>query len=145
MKITIKSLQGSQCTVDVTEDNVTDDIKAEVEKQLNIPKENQRLIYKGKTLQDSTALKEYKIKEGDKLHLAVKAGSVTPAGSGGSPNSELETELRKLFKDQFRTEEECNKVLAAFTRILKRRITSLSLDDIERVCDTWSSDNRLHF
>ena len=26
-----------------------------------------------------------------------------------------------------RTEEECNKVLAAFTRILKRRITSLSL------------------
>ena len=36
-----------------------------------------------------------------------------------------------------RTEEECNKVLAAFTRILKRRITSLSLGIKQSSSSFW--------
>ena len=54
-------------------------------------------------------LKEYKIKEGDKIHLAVKSSSVAPESKLETQRSKLETELRKVLKDHFKSEEECNK------------------------------------
>lgn len=141
MKITVKILQGVECCVEITEDNTTEDLKSAVERELNIPSDQQKLILKGKTLQNATVLKEYKIKEGDKVHLVVKA----PIVGTDSPKSKLETELRKLLKEHFRSEDESSRIVSSFMKILERKLTNLSLDDIERICQGWSTERRLHF
>ncbi|XP_023321941.1 ubiquitin-like protein 4A [Eurytemora carolleeae] len=146
--ITVKILQGAECALEITEDNTTEDLKAGVERELKIPTENQKLVLKGKTLQDFTTLKEYKIKDGDKIFLVVKPGSVPavpPTTVLDTPRSKLEAELHKILKDSFRSAEDCDKVVASFLRILERRISSLSLDDIERFCEHWKKEKSLQF
>ena len=44
-----------------------EDLKTAVERELQIPVANQRLILKGKTLQDSSSIKEISVKDGDKV------------------------------------------------------------------------------
>jgi len=144
MKITVKILQGVECCVEITEENTTEDLKSAVEKELNIPAGSQRLILKGKTLQDSTILKEYKIKDGDKVHLAVKNAAVIDK-KPSSPRSELEIELRKIVKEHFRSEDDCNAVVAATIKILEQKLANLSLDDIEQICESWNKKNQLQF
>jgi len=140
MKITIKLLTGKSCTVDVAEDSSTEHLKSLVSREVASPESNFKLIFKGKTLKDGTQLREYNIKEGDKVHLAFKSVPVTP----DSPKSKLETELKKILKEHY-SEEESNKVFGSFMKILERRLTNLSLDDIERICSTWSSEQQLRF
>merc|ERR1719300_854764 len=122
MKLTVKILQGVECCVEVTEENTIEDLKSAVEKELNIPAGSQRLILKGKTLQDSTVLREYKIKDGDKVHLSVKN---PPPAAADDSRSILEAELHKHMKDHFRGEEECRKITSAILKIIDRKLGSL--------------------
>jgi len=143
MKVTVKILQGVECCVEVTENNTTEDLKSAVEKELNIPPGSQRLILKGKTLQDKTILKEYKIKDGDKVHLAVRNSAVFEKKT--CSRSELENALRKIIKEHFRNEEDCNRVVAATIKIFEQKLVNLSLDDIEHICEEWNKRSLLHF
>jgi hypothetical protein len=145
MKIIVKILQGAECSLDLLEDNTTEDLKAGVARELNIPAENQKLVLKGKTLQDGISLREHKLRDGDKVFLVVKPGSVSVAPAPDSSRTRLDAELRKLLKDSCRSEEECGKIVSAFNRILERRIASLSLDDIERLCEHWRKEKTLRF
>lgn len=143
MKLTVKILQGVECCVEVTEENTIEDLKSAVEKELNIPAGSQRLILKGKTLQDSTVLKEYKIKDGDKVHLSVK--NSPPPSKPEDSRAVLEAELKKVLKEHFRGEEECVKITSAILRIIDRKLGALSLDDIERICEGLNKGNPLQF
>lgn len=56
-----------ECCVEITEEETVEDLKTAVERELQIPVANQRLILKGKTLQDSSSIKEISVKDGDKV------------------------------------------------------------------------------
>jgi len=75
MKVSVKILQGAECNVDVAGADSVDHLKELVKVQLNISPSDQRLLHKGKTLQDGTLIQEYNLREGDKLHLVVKKES----------------------------------------------------------------------
>jgi len=150
MKITVKILQGVECCVEISEDQTTDDLKVAVEGELKIPVENQKLVLKGKTLQSSTSLRDYKLKDGDKVHLVVKTpalAAVEPISAviPDNPRAKLENHLKRVIKQHFRSEEESNRVVAATLKGLDRRLSSLSLDDIERICAGWDRDKKLNF
>ena len=139
---------------------------------MNICPSDQRLLHKGKTLQDGTLIQEYNLREGDKLHLVVKKES-TPSESNRVVKKEttpseskdikrplsgcietqteplarsvLETELHKLLKPNCTNDSEVKKLVSAILKNIDRKLSSLSFDDIERICDTWNKENRLQF
>lgn len=70
MKILVKALKGNEIEVgDVESDTSIALIKQEIERKLNIPVVQQKLLYLGKILHDSNSLKDYSIKDGAKLML----------------------------------------------------------------------------
>jgi len=158
MKLTVKIIQGVECCVDITEEETVEDLKTAVEKELQIPVANQRLILKGKTLQDSSIIKEISVKDGDKVHLSVRksaggegvtaeveVSSGRPSQQQPDPKTVLETELRKVLQPHFRNEEETSRIVHAVMRSIHKKISCLSLDDIERICTKWNKDNLLEF
>ena len=57
MKINVKILQGAECNVDVELGDSIERLKELVQSHLNISPANQRLLHRGKTLQDGTQIK----------------------------------------------------------------------------------------
>ena len=57
MKINVKILQGAECNVDVELGDSIERLKEQVQAHLNISPANQRLLHRGKTLQDGTQIK----------------------------------------------------------------------------------------
>jgi len=167
MKINVKILQGAECNVDVVSDDSVDRLKELVQTQLNISPTNQRLLHKGKTLQDGTLIKEYNLKEGDKLHLVVKKDSTPPAAaaviepkpavtktsSTGCietqteilPRVLLEREMTRILKPHYSSDSEVRKVVSAFVKNIEKKLNALSLDDIERICERWNSEQVIQF
>merc|ERR1711915_757411 len=152
MKVSVKILQGAECNVDVVGADSVDHLKELVKVHLNICPSDQRLLHKGKTLQDGTLIQEYNLREGDKLHLVVKKES-TPSESKDIKRplsgcietqteplarSVLETELYKLLKPNCSNDSEVKKLVSAILKNIDRKLSSLSFDDIERICDTWN-------
>jgi len=159
MKLSVKILQGAECNVDIVGADSVDHLKELVKVQLNICPSDQRLLHKGKTLQDGTLIKEYNLREGDKLHLVVKKESSPqeskenkrPVSGCIETQTEplarnvLEVEMIKLLKPHYNSDSEVRKVVAAFIKIIDKKLHTLSLDDIERICETWNKENRLQF
>ena len=84
---------------------------------LNISPSNQRLLHRGKTLQDGTLIQEYNLKEGDKLHLVVKK-EASPAAAAIVSESTKTTTTTGCIETQ--TEIEPKVLLEReMTRILK--------------------------
>ena len=104
-------------------------------------------------------IKEYNLREGDKLHLVVKKESSPqepkdlkrPVSGCIETQTEpltrnvLEGEMVKLLKPHFTSDSEVRKVVAAFIKNIDKKLLTLSLDDIERICETWNKENRLQF
>jgi len=157
MKVSVKILQGAECCVDIVGADSVDHLKELVKVQLNICPSDQRLLHKGKTLQDGTLIQEYNLREGDKLHLVVRKDSTPPkttsAPSSGCietqtdppPRNLLEQEMLRLLKPHYNSDSEVRKVVAVFVKNVDKKLLTLSLDDIERICETWNKENILQF
>ena len=124
--------------------------------QLNISPSNQRLLHKGKTLQDGTLLAEYNLREGDKLHLVVKkeASPVVKASvSTGCTETQTETpvrvvlerEMTRILRSHYSSDTEVRKVVSVFIKNIDKKLSALSLDDIERICARWNTDQVIQF
>ena len=86
MKVKVKILQGAECNVDVTHGDSVETLKVTfildghkktefqelVKAQLNISPGDQKLMLRGKKLQEGTLLGDYNLREGDRLHLVVR-------------------------------------------------------------------------
>ena len=59
--------------------------------------------------------------------------------------SREEEEVFRLFRAHLNSDAEAERLLAAFLKCLERRLTTLSLDDIERICERWHREDRLSF
>jgi len=163
MKVKVKILQGAECNVDITHGDSVETLKELVKAHLNISPCDQRLLYKGKPLQEGTLLGDYNLKDGDRLHLVVKkeaspcvsqtvaTSPVIPATGCIETQTEpvsrdiLEKEVFRLLRPQYGNDSDTRKVVAAFVKILDRKLNSLSLEDIDRICEAWGKDNQLVF
>jgi len=156
MKVSVKILQGAECCVEIVGADSVEHLKELVKAQLNISPSDQRLLHKGKTLQEGTLIQEYNLREGDKLHLVVKKDSTPPATVAPSSGcietqteplarSLVEQEMQRLLKPHYNSDSEVRKVVSAFVKIVDKKLVTLSLDDIERICDTWNKENILRF
>ncbi|KAG7281282.1 hypothetical protein CRUP_030965, partial [Coryphaenoides rupestris] len=91
MILTVKPLQGKECNVQVTEDDKVSTVKELVSERLNIPANQQRLLYKGKALADEHSLSDYAIGPDAKLNLVIRPvgerASATGAASSSSGSS----------------------------------------------------------
>merc|ERR1712243_436852 len=83
MIIDLKILGGKSCQFNVPDDARVKYVKDLVEKDSKIAKEQQKLVFKGKTLADDKQLTEYGIVTGSKLNLVVVKKS-TPEGGESS-------------------------------------------------------------
>ena len=51
MRLSVKVLGGVECCVDAKEDYTVEQLKADIEAKLKLGRTEQKLLYKGKTLQ----------------------------------------------------------------------------------------------
>ncbi|XP_046400658.1 ubiquitin-like protein 4A [Ischnura elegans] len=146
MKINVKVLQGQECTLEVSEETKVLDLKKMVEKELKVSPGHQKLLYLGKPLSDSNALKEYSIKDGAKMNLIIKkvedsnsvaAKEVPPVIPVTSLQEAVTTFLRKYYN-----ESDSKRVLNEFMTEFDRSLAALSLDDIERLAATCMLDEK---
>ncbi|KAM7391855.1 hypothetical protein PAMP_022510 [Pampus punctatissimus] len=142
MILTVKPLQGKECSVHVTEDEKVSTVKELVSERLNIPANQQRLLYKGKALSDEHRLSDYSIGPEAKLNLVIRpVGERTGAsGMGASSSSSsnsgtqggvwqtVSTILARHFSPA-----DAAKVHEQLIKDYERSLRQLSLDDIERL------------
>ncbi|XP_007235550.2 ubiquitin-like protein 4A [Astyanax mexicanus] len=142
MILTVKPLQGKECNVQVTENEKVSTVKELVFERLNIPPNQQRLLYKGKALADEYRLSDYSIGPEAKLNLVVRpagersSGAAVSSSSSSSSSTDgssgvwqiLSTVLARHFSPA-----DAAKVQEQLIKDYERSLRQLSLDDIERL------------
>mmetsp|Transcript_6841 Transcript_6841/g.12389 ORF Transcript_6841/g.12389 Transcript_6841/m.12389 type:complete len:323 (-) Transcript_6841:1344-2312(-) len=93
VKITIKTSQaGNSFDIEVAKDITVQDLKEQLSGQAGIPAAQQRLVYKGKILNDSDTLSALGVENSHSMHLVKKAGGATApptsASSAPAPSSQ---------------------------------------------------------
>ena len=129
MKIYIKLLGRQEKSIEVDASEAVLSVKMKVEQEFDIPCEQQRLVFKGSTLADSSTLSEHKICDNSKLHLFNKRKT-----SQSTPQQQdaLWRELRKFLNRHF-SEADTEVVLNNFKEDFRTTLKELSLDDLERL------------
>lgn len=148
MHLTVKILNGKECTLAASSCSLVSDVKEQVEALLSIPVIDQKLIFKGKALMDGKFLKDYGVEDCAKLTLVVKKSSAKPPVQASSevsnakvsesrsvPQRPVWEKLRVFLRRHFR-EQDVEAVLLEFQKEFERNLSTLSLDDIERFAMT---------
>jgi len=71
-QIFIKTLQGKQITLEVTDNDTIDSIKQKIFEKEGIPADQQRLVFNGKQLEDGHTVADYQIGPDSSLHLVLR-------------------------------------------------------------------------
>ena len=71
MKINVKTVKGETISFEVEPTTRIEELKAKVKERLNVDPINQKLIFKGKHLEDSKSLSELNVKDEDCFILMV--------------------------------------------------------------------------
>ncbi|XP_053602332.1 ubiquitin-like protein 4A [Plodia interpunctella] len=122
MKVTVKKLQGGECTIEALPTTSILDIKRQIFLHLKVPVEEQKLLLLGRTLADDQTVQGYPIKDGTKLNLVVK-----------KPEGLYEVAL-KYFKKLGMTDTESVNAANRLLKISQEKFNKLSWDDIDRLC-----------
>ncbi|XP_041378259.1 ubiquitin-like protein 4A [Gigantopelta aegis] len=142
MHLTVKVLNGEECSIAASPSSTVLDVKQQVSALLSVPIQDQKLLYLGKPLQDERVLSEYSVKDGGKLMLVIKKSTTTPSSDNAkSPElsvADLAPVWQKLlvFLNRHFTSKDAQLVLLEFKRDFEKGLSSLSLDDIERLAQS---------
>ncbi|XP_027694714.1 ubiquitin-like protein 4A [Vombatus ursinus] len=138
MQVTVKALQGRECSLQVPEDERVSTLKHLVSEKLNVPVVQQRLLFKGKALADELRLSDYSIGPNSKINLVIKLpdeGTARHLPSKPQAQSQpLPTWLlvSQILARHFSTAD-TRRVLEQLQKDYDRSLRLLSLDDIERL------------
>uniref|UniRef100_A0A1B6JPL7 Ubiquitin-like domain-containing protein n=1 Tax=Homalodisca liturata TaxID=320908 RepID=A0A1B6JPL7_9HEMI len=151
MKIIIKVLQGQEHTLEVTGQTSVLAVKEQLNKVLGIPVNQQKLLLTGRPLTDDKSLCDYpSIKDGTKLNLIVKQETSPAAKSAFSKSFEkvgehdlsiLREAAYKFLRD-FYSESETQRIVDEFGKEFLRSVSTLSLDDYERIATSCLEEER---
>jgi len=67
----VQTLSGKQMFITLNQDDTIAKVKSGVEEKEGIPVAQQRLVHRGKVVNDAVTLKEGKIEDGDTIHLVL--------------------------------------------------------------------------
>ncbi|KAM7225419.1 hypothetical protein CapIbe_023396 [Capra ibex] len=140
MQLTVKALQGRECSLQVSEDELVSTLKHLVSEKLNIPVRQQRLLFKGKALADGKRLSDYSIGPNSKLNLVVKPlekvlleeSTARKTAEAPAPPPAAWPLISRILAQHF-SAADANRVLDQLQRDYERSLSRLTLDDIERL------------
>ena len=72
MRIFVKLLNGETLTFSVRSTDTVDSVKGKIWERLIIPRDDQRLIFHGRQLENGRALEDYNIRQESNLHLVLR-------------------------------------------------------------------------
>ncbi|XP_006899979.1 PREDICTED: ubiquitin-like protein 4A [Elephantulus edwardii] len=147
MQLTVKVLQGRECVLQVSEDELVSSLKLQVSEQLNVPVRQQRLLFKGKALADGKRLSDYSIGPNSKLNLVVKPLEKVLLEQGAArrqdaqprplaPTSETWQVIAKILGRHF-SAADATRVQEQLQREYERSLSRLTMDDIERLASRF--------
>ncbi|KAB0343872.1 ubiquitin-like protein 4A isoform X1 [Muntiacus reevesi] len=140
MQLTVKALQGRECSLQVSEDELVSTLKHLVSEKLNIPVRQQRLLFKGKALADGKRLSDYSIGPNSKLNLVVKPlekvlleeSTARKTAEAPAPPPAAWPLISRVLARHF-SAADASRVLDQLQRDYERSLSRLTLDDIERL------------
>ncbi|KAM6144059.1 ubiquitin-like protein 4A [Erethizon dorsatum] len=142
MQLTVKALQGRECTLQVPEDELVTTVKQLVSEKLSVPVRQQRLLFKGKALADGKRLSDYSIGPNSKLNLVVKPLEKVLLEEGTArivaepPPPPVWQLVAKVLARHF-SAADASRVLEQLQRDYDRSLSRLTLDDIERLASRF--------
>ncbi|BAM39859.1 ubiquitin [Theileria orientalis strain Shintoku] len=72
LNLTVETMQGKSIQVQVSQNETVLDVKKKLEEEQTIPVDQQRLIYKGKLLENEKTIADYGIKDNEVLQLVLR-------------------------------------------------------------------------
>lgn len=145
MQLTVKALQGRECSLQVSEDELVSTLKHLVSEKLNVPVRQQRLLFKGKALADGKRLSDYSIGPNSKLNLVVKplekvlleeTAAARRLAEASPPRPPAWQLIAKVLARHF-SAADASRVLDQLQRDYERSLSRLTLDDIERLASRF--------
>lgn len=134
MKIIVKVLQGEECTLEVSNQISVLELKQRLHEALKVPVDQQKLLLTGRPLADEKYLVDYpSIKDGTKLNLIVKK----IVDGDGEQDTTLLREATYKFLRNFYPESTSLKIVEEFIKEFHRSISTLSLDDFDRIATSY--------
>ncbi|XP_012252113.2 ubiquitin-like protein 4A [Athalia rosae] len=141
MKIVVKILQDRECVIDIMPTDTVLELKRRVSESLGVAVPNQKLMHTGKPLADDKLLSFYPtIKEGSKLNLFIKKHQNEERTSQTDAGIQLfRSEMARVLRLYY-TESETQSIVNEFMKDLKKKVDSLSYDDLERLATALIQD-----